>query len=110
MAGIGFDNAQPSYDRQATDTRACAQCSALGPTASCQNPTLIFYTDPECDGGAQPLPANGACQAFPGAGPMAPTYEAARYTATVANELCVGSGGATEGTVTFADEVTLCCP
>jgi hypothetical protein len=107
--GIGFDKAQPSYEQEANDTRGCAGCSALGPTASCQNPTLTVYTDPMCDGGAQPVPANGSCQGFPGAGPMAPTYQAARYTATVANELCVGSGGATEGTVTFADEVTLCC-
>lgn len=107
--GLGYNNPQimgQGYD----DSRACSPCTTTGPTATCGNAALTYYTNPGCTQGAQAVQANSTCSNFPGpTGGGAPTYKAQEYTATVQNETCTATAGPPTGGVTLTGEFTVCC-
>ncbi len=97
----------------AGDTRGCSPCTCGAPTATCGNASVTFYQDTNCSQGAQTVPANGMCAAFPGpmgnglTGPFYVTYE---YTAQVENEGCgAATPGVPEGGVELTGIRTICC-
>jgi hypothetical protein len=94
-----------------SDTRGCTTCTCDPPTATCIDPSLVFYAAADCVGtvptSATSIDMDGNCDAT---NPLTlDSYASVEYSATVSGAAC-GLGTVTStGSLTLVDPHTLCC-
>jgi hypothetical protein len=84
-------------------TLACAACTGCTGTADCTDEKVQFFSDQNCNNAGPTLDANGTCVSSNGS-----LVTAFKYTATVANQQCKGTGPKT-ASVGLAATRTVCC-
>jgi hypothetical protein len=92
-----------TYYREVTDTRTCAACACSGPNCSYQ--WQVFNSaDTACSAPLLQITSPNQCAQ------VNPAADKLRVGASIAGDgKCTPSGGASQGTVTAAKPVTVCC-